>query len=114
MARISGDESHFYTLTPALCAHLSQRGQVYTDPISSSVAVLGARFMPEQALHIGLWAGDADSCLAFALQKAREIGPPRLSCLFPTDSSQIKQTLTDRGFQLETAAFIVMEKNGLA
>lgn len=104
----------FYKLTPALCAHLSQRGQVYAEPSSSSVAVLGARFMPEQALHIGLFAGDADACLRFALHKARAMGAPRLSCLFPTASTQIKQTLADRHFQLEPSAFIVMEKNGLA
>ena len=104
----------FYTLTPALCTYLSQRGQVYAEPTSGSVAVLGARFMPEQALHIGLFAGDVRACLHFAQQKANQIGAPRLSCLFPTASPQIRQDLDDGGFQMEPSAFVVMERSGLS
>lgn len=102
----------FYTLTPALCAYLARQGMVFEYAPSGSVAVLGARFMPEQALHIGLFAGDADACLAFAEGKAAAVGAGRLSCLFPPSSGEIQDTLLGAGFQFEPADFIVMESQG--
>ncbi|MFT7585437.1 MAG: N-acetylglutamate synthase-like GNAT family acetyltransferase [Cellvibrionaceae bacterium] len=98
----------FYKLTPELCAYLVQLGQVYQEPISGSVVVLGARFMPEQALHLGLFAGDHDVCLQFARAKAAEIGVKQLSCLFPASALVTKQALGAHGFEPNAAEFIVM------
>lgn len=103
----------FYTLSPALCAHLSQRGQIYTEAASGTIAVLGARFMPQQALHVGIFAGDVDRCLSLAAQKAAETGAPKVSCLFPTSALDTQQKLIQRGFQLESSAFVVMEISGI-
>jgi GNAT superfamily N-acetyltransferase len=104
----------FYVLSPALCGSLARQGMVYEHPLSGSVAVLGARFMPKQALHIGLFVagpsgGDAALCLAFAEDLARARGAGRLSCLFSVQSVGVQETLLAAGFELEKADFIVME-----
>ena len=99
----------FYTLTPALCAYLAEEGMVYEDPESGSVVAMGARFMPEKELHIGLFGGDAKACLEFAAQEGEERGVGRLSCLFPASATVIQGFLMRYGFQLLPSDFIVME-----
>jgi ribosomal protein S18 acetylase RimI-like enzyme len=99
----------FYTLTPALCAYLAEEGMVYEEPESGSVVALGARFMPEKELHIGLFGGDAETCLEFAAQEGEERGVECLSCLFPMSAAVIQGFLTRYGFQLLPSDFIVME-----
>lgn len=60
----------FYRLTPELCRALAAQGMVYARAGSASeseaVAVLGARFSPEKALHLGLFHGDSGATIAFA------------------------------------------------
>ena len=99
----------FYSLTPALCADLAEKGMVYEDPASGSVITLGARFIPEHALHIGVFGGDSEACLGFAMQKGIGLGVGRLSCLFPPSAADVQDILTKCGFQLEPSDFIVME-----
>jgi N-acetylglutamate synthase-like GNAT family acetyltransferase len=99
----------FYKLSPELCAYLAERGMVYMDPDTESVIAMGARFMPGHGLHIGLFAGDAEACLGFAMQTAVERGIERLHCLFPSRIPCIEESLTGFGFRLEPADFIVME-----
>jgi len=99
----------FYKLTPALCAHLAGEGMVYEDPESSSVIALGARFMPEQALHIGAFGGDAKACLDFAVQLGTERRVGSLSCLLPSSSTGIQDSLAQYGFKFLESNFIVME-----
>lgn len=97
----------FYKLTPALCRDLAQRGCVYAG--AAGVVVLGARFMPDAALHIGFFTGDAAACLAFANDLARVRGVSQLSCLFPTSIESTKQALSAQGYQAGASEFIVME-----
>ncbi len=99
----------FYKVTPALCAQLANAGQVYVEAESGSVIALGARFMPEQALHIGLFGGDAERCLQFALYKGAQLGVPQINCIFPTSADAIRQQLIAAGFQLNGGELIVME-----
>ena len=99
----------FYALTPALCAYLARRGMVYEETVGGSVIALGARFMPERALHIGVYEGDAGACLGFAARECRERRVGRLSCLFPASSVELQGELTRRGFRLEASDFLVME-----
>ncbi|MBP7961126.1 MAG: GNAT family N-acetyltransferase [Caldilineaceae bacterium] len=99
----------FYALTPALCADLAQKGMVYAEPASHSVITLGARFMPEQALHLGVFGGDVAACLAFALQTGVERHVARLSCYVPPSAQDVQETLLHHGFQIETSDLIVME-----
>lgn len=99
----------FYKLTPELCAALTEAGQVYIEAESSSIIVMGARFMPEQALHIGLFGGDSNRCLHFAQQQAMTRGIPQLSCLYPTPADNLGTQLTGAGFTKEASTFVVME-----
>ena len=103
----------FYALSPILCADFARAGRVFEERASGSVVVLGARFMPEQALHIGLYAGDTRACLDFAAHLGVERGAGRVSCLFPPAAAEIQSALTARGYRLEASDFIVME-NGAA
>ncbi|MEO6060337.1 MAG: GNAT family N-acetyltransferase [Thermoflexales bacterium] len=101
----------FYALTPILCADFARAGRVFEDRASGSVVVLGARFMPEQALHIALYAGDTRACLDFAAHLGVARGAGRLNCLFPPAAADIQSALTERGYRLESSDFIVMETN---
>ena len=101
----------FYRLSPSLCGHLAERGMVYTDTGTGSVVALGARFMPGQGLHVGLFAGDVEACLGFAAQKAAEDGVERIHCLFPSHVPGVEDALTGFGFRQEPADFLVMEVN---
>lgn len=99
----------FYRLSPALCRHLVERGMVYEDPDSESVVTLGARFQPDRMLHIGVFGGDAEACLGFALEKGLEREVERLNCDYPTSATQIEESLKGFGFNFTPSDFIVME-----
>ena len=98
----------FYAITPELCAFLAHKGMVYADP-RGNLLVAGARFMPEQALHLGMFHGEVEPCLAFALHIGAQSGAAKLSCLFPARARDIKAELAGFGFQFEPSGFIVME-----
>ena len=99
----------FYSFTPTLCTYLAENGMVYEDPSSRSVITLGARFMPERALHIGVFGGDTDACLSFAKQLCAEREAERLNCDFSPSANDVQGTLVEHGFQLTPSDFIVME-----
>jgi GNAT superfamily N-acetyltransferase len=99
----------FFSLTPILCRHLTEKEMVYEDPESGSVVVVGARFLPERALHILLFGGDPDACLGFALEKGVERGAARLNCDFPPSATDVQEALVESGFALTESDFIVME-----
>lgn len=99
----------FYQITPALCADLATKGHIYATADQANVLVLGARFMPEQALHVGLFGGDAAACLAFAQQVGSQQGTGQLSCLLVAVATPLQAQLQEHGFRLEASEFIVME-----
>jgi len=101
----------FYALTPALAAYLARQRQVYHDPVSQSTIMLGARFMPQQALHIGILGGDLKSCLSFALQLGMQGGVGSLSCYLPASATEMQAEFFRYGFQAEAFDLIVMEAN---
>ncbi len=98
----------FYRITPALCADFARKGFVYVNEAAGSVAVLGARFQPELAIHIGLLAGDWQACLRFAKQLCAERRAKRLNWMFPTELEQAKTYALTSGFALEKSECIVM------
>jgi GNAT superfamily N-acetyltransferase len=100
----------YYAFTPALCRYLAERGMVYAQAGSGSVVVLGARFMPEDALHIGVLAGDLRACLDFAAATCRERRASRLNVQLPPAAVETHEVLTQCGFQTQAADFIVMER----
>jgi GNAT superfamily N-acetyltransferase len=99
----------FFSFTPVLCSFLAEKEMVYEEPESGSVITLGARFLPERALNIGVFGGDTDACLGFALEQGVERGAPRLNCDFPPSASDVQAALVDKGFTLTESDFIVME-----
>jgi GNAT superfamily N-acetyltransferase len=99
----------FFSLTPALCRHLAEKEMVYEDPASGSVVTVGARFLPERALNIGVFGGDVNQCLGFALEQGVERGAARLICDFPPSAVDVQEALVEKGFILTESDFIVME-----
>ena len=98
----------FYTITPPLAAYLASQGQIYHDPGTQSTIVLGARFLPHQALHIGILGGDLSAGLLFAIQKGIEAGVESLSCYTPAGAVEIQGELLRYDFQPEPSNLIVM------
>ncbi len=97
----------FYRLSPTLCEDMAKRGMVYRDQETGSVVTLGARFIPEQALHIGVWGGDPDACLRFAAWKAAERGVPQLSCYHEATATKIGKDLARHDFKFDASDYIV-------
>lgn len=99
----------FYAMSPALCTAFAAGGKVFEDAAAGNVIALGARFMPEQALHIALFDGNLPACLNFARQKAAAAGIPKLKCMFSPDAPAVRAALVDYGFTIDPTAYIVME-----
>ncbi|HPH96106.1 MAG TPA: GNAT family N-acetyltransferase [Anaerolineaceae bacterium] len=98
----------FYAFNQALANFLVERGMLYHDADGKNLVVLGARFMPQQALHIGLMDGDYTACLAFAMHLAAVKGVGSLQCLSPVGAKEAQAEMTRQGFQFEASEFIVM------
>lgn len=100
----------YYKWSPELCNWLTENGMVYRDP-EGNVVVMGARFMKEFQLHIGLFEGDAETCLNFAKFEASARGVKSLHCLYSDHLTGVEKALTGNGFDMEPSPFIVMEIN---
>ena len=98
----------FYRITPALCADFAQKGFVYEDPASGSMILMGSRFQPELALHIGLYSGDWQACLSFAKQQAALRRAGRLNWMFPAPLQEVKSLAENSGFRFTQSECIVM------
>jgi ribosomal protein S18 acetylase RimI-like enzyme len=99
----------YYRWSPELCKWLTEKGMVYRDA-EGNVVVMGARFLKDYQLHIGLFDGDTKKCLDFANVDASERGVS-LHCLYPDTCIEVESALTGYGFDMEAAPFIVMERN---
>lgn len=99
----------FYRLTPALCETWTKEGKVFEEPLSGSVVALGARFMPEQALHLAAFSGDERLCLEFAAKQAELRGVSRVQCMFPPSACDIQSTLVAHSFEQDASDYLVME-----
>jgi len=100
----------YYKWSPAMCKWLTEKGMVYKDD-DGNVVVMGARFMAEYQLHIGLFHGDAKTCLDFAKANAADLGVKSIHCLYPQRFNEIEKQLLDNKFVMEPAPFIVKEIN---
>jgi hypothetical protein len=100
----------FYEVSPQLCSYLTRKGMIYTDD-ESNIITLGARFQPEQTLHIGLYHGDPEKCFNFAMHLCKLRGAARLSCDFPADNLVVQEELFGYGFTIDRSEIIVMEIN---
>ncbi len=100
----------YYKWSPEICNWLTENVMVYRDP-DGNVVVMGARFMKEFQLHIGLFDGDAETCLGFVKSEAAARGVKSLHCLYPDHLTGVEEALTGNGFEMEPSPFIVMEIN---
>ena len=99
----------FYAIVPALARVLAAQGQVFLHSPTNSLLVLGSRFMPQQALHIGLINQELSLGLSLALDSARQRGVERLQVMFPPDRTELEDFFRDRGFAREKQDLVVME-----
>ncbi len=99
----------FYEFTPVLCRYLAEQGMVYVEPGTGSLVTLGARFMPEEALHIGVMAGDLGACLDFAMNLGAERNAGRVNIQYPPSATDIHEAVAGYGFRVGASDFIVME-----
>ncbi|MPM60641.1 hypothetical protein SDC9_107493 [bioreactor metagenome] len=88
---------------------LAREGKVFYDEKSDNLVVLGARFMPETALHIGLYRGDAHKILEFAKWVAVQRKVPKVTIMFPPTLRQTEEELLHEGYVLEAGDCIVCE-----
>lgn len=97
----------YYKWSPELCKWLTENGMVYRDA-DGNVVVMGARFMKDYQLHIGLFDGDTKKCLDYAKAdaSARNVS---IHCLYPDHLTGVEEALTGDGFSMEPSPFIVME-----
>lgn len=100
----------FYELSPTLGATWAAEGKMYEEPDSGSIIALGARFMPEQALHIAVMTGDHESCLSFAHSMAKKYGVEKLQYMIPSRDKEKTRFLTENGFVPDSYDCIVMER----
>jgi hypothetical protein len=99
----------FYEFTPVLCRYLAEQGMVYIEPGAGSLVTLGARFMPEEALHIGVMAGDLGACLDFAMNLGAERNAGWVNIQYPPSAVDIHEAVAGYGFSVGASDFIVME-----
>ncbi len=97
----------FYRFSPEIIEWMAEKGMVYEDKKTGSVVTAGARFMPHQALHVGVYGGDADACLSFAKWKAADKGIPQVSCFHEVTRPKTSAALAKNGFKVDAGDYIV-------
>ena len=86
----------FYAMGAPLDRELCRTGRAYR--LGDTLLILGARFLPERALHIGWAAGDLGQALAFAIARGRALGVPKLTWMLPDDRTETVAWLRAHGF----------------
>jgi ribosomal protein S18 acetylase RimI-like enzyme len=72
----------FYKWTAVLCKWLTEKGMVYKN-CDGDLVVMGGRFMTDVQLHIGLFDGNAKTCLDYAKMYASHMNVESMHCLYP-------------------------------
>lgn len=99
----------FYHVNRPNIQHFAARGFVFWEEKSGSVVVCGARFCHEAGLHIAAMGGDYNRCIDFAINLARALGVPKITCTICSSNSQVQRALRQRGFAAEKAELITKE-----
>jgi hypothetical protein len=100
----------FYKWTAALCKWLTEKGMVYQN-CDGDLVVMGGRFMTDVQLHIGLFDGDAKTCLDYAKMYASHMHVESMHCLYPDYCLKIENKLVENEFYLGASPVIVMERH---
>lgn len=98
----------FYPMSRKLFAKLAEENKVYYDE-EGNVLVLGARFMAETALHIGMYNGNVEKILSFTYAEAlrRKVG--KITIVFSPQKTEVEKELLNAGYTLEASDVIVCE-----
>ena len=99
----------FHRINEANAKQFAIEGKVFEDAENGSFIVCGARFQHRSALHIAMMDGDLDRCVDFAVNYAKAMGIPKVSCTFALDNLQLEQALARRGFEAESNTIITKE-----
>lgn len=78
-----------------------------------SVVVIGARFLKDRGLFIGVMGGNVDECVRLAVSEFKKSGLPKLSAAIPSDRDALREALEKYGFAFPQSQIIVLERNFL-
>lgn len=101
----------FLRLSRDLISYWTSKGFIYHHKISDSTIIIGARFMPEKAVHIAFMSGDIDYLIRFAIWRSKVSKVYRLQCMYPEGQSYLSGKLQELGFTPEPYSCIVMENS---
>lgn len=101
----------FLRLSKELVSFWVSKGFINRHIGSDSIIILGARFMPEKAVHIAYMSGDIGLLIKYAISKSKYLGVDRLQCMYPEGQSYISEKLSEFGFKVDSYSCIVMERN---
>lgn len=98
----------FYGLGMPLYKALVEDGYVWQK--GESTVTVGARFMKDTALHIGIMGGDIDECIKFAVSELKRTGLPKLVAMIPSDREDLYEALKKYGFVFPDSHIIMLER----
>ena len=98
----------FYGLGDPLYKALARDDKVHRK--DDAVIVVGSRYRHEIALHVGMFCGNIDHCIDFAIARGLATGVPKLVCLIPNDRMEMVDVLRRRGFTLNSNDIIMMDR----
>ncbi|MEA4919472.1 MAG: GNAT family N-acetyltransferase [Clostridiaceae bacterium] len=98
----------FYGLNDSLYKALAAEKMAFRK--GDSCVVIGARFLKDQGLHLGLMGGDLDECVSFAVSKLKESGLPKLVCMIPSEREDLREALEKYGFVFPEGQIIMLER----
>ena len=99
----------FFHVNEANVRTFAAEGKVFEDPEDGSFIVCGARFQHNVALHIAMMGGDYDRCIDFAVNYARAMNIPKVSCTFTLGNEKLENALKARGFTPDASDIITKE-----
>lgn len=100
----------FLRLSRELVSFWASKGFINRHIESDSIIILGARFMPEKAVHIAYMSGDICLLIKYAISRSKYLMVDRLQCMYPEGQSYISEKLGEFGFKVEPYSCIVMER----
>lgn len=99
----------FFHINDANIRCFAAEGKVFEDAEDGSFIVCGARFQHHAALHIAMMGGSYDRCIDFAVNHARAMGVPKVSCTFTLGNEKLEAALKARGFAPDASDLITKE-----
>lgn len=99
----------YHRCNASLYRYLAKEQNVWFN--GESVVVLGARFLKDRALHIGMMGGDLDACVRLAISELSKSGLPKLTAVIPSERDDLRAALERYGFQFPESQIIVLERD---